>query len=232
MASKSVPRRWLPTLPWCLLRSPDGTTWCRRLEENIDILAAAYRLLAADIHAGTSVAPAAEWLLDNYHLVSAEALAVRRDLPRRYYRTLPKLAARDLLGRARTHQLAIELIRHGDGRIDAERLTRFVMGFQTVAPLTIGELWALPSMLKLALLENLRILIEGILEGRTAREDADRALARLEKGLPMFPLPEPLLSAFVARLRHECANTTRGYRRSPPPSSLHWRTKANCPRRR
>ncbi len=97
--------------------------------------------------------------------------------------------------------MALELIRHGDGRVDTERLTRFVLAFQTVAPLTIGELWAWPSMLKLALLENLRLLTDGFLAGRAARLDADGVVARLERGESPGRLPDPLPSAFVAQLR-------------------------------
>ncbi len=172
-----------------------------RLEGNIRVLNAAYRSLADDVHRGVAVPPAAEWLLDNFHLVESEARAVRHDLPVRYYRKLPKLAAREFSGKARIHAMALELIRHGDGRLDAERLTRFVLAFQTVAPLTIGELWAWPSMLKLALLENLRLLTDGILAGRAARLEADVALARLENGDTAGSLPDPLPSAFVAQLR-------------------------------
>ncbi len=172
-----------------------------RLEENISVLSAAYRILADDVHQGVAVAPAAEWLLDNFHLVESEARAAQHDLPVRYYRKLPKLAAREFLGKARVHAMALELIRHGDGRLDAERLTRFVRAFQTIAPLTIGELWALSSMLKLALIENLRLLTDGIVTGRAARREADAALARLERGEAPAALPEPLPSAFVAQLR-------------------------------
>jgi cyclic beta-1,2-glucan glucanotransferase len=172
-----------------------------RLEGNIRALNAAYRSLADDIHRGIAVTPAAEWLLDNFHLVESEARAVRHDLPARYYRKLPKLAAREFSGNARIHALALELIRHGDGRLDAERLTRFILAFQTVAPLTIGELWAWPSMLKLALVENLRLLTDGFIAGRAARLEADAAFARLEAGETPVPLPDPLPSAFVAQLR-------------------------------
>ena len=173
-----------------------------RLDENLAFLREAYRALADDVHRGVAVAPAAEWLLDNFHLVESEAHAVRHDLPARYYRKLPKLAAREFAGKARVHAMALELIRHGDGRLDAERLTRFVLAFQTVAPLAIGELWAWPSMLKLALLENLRVLTEGILVGREARRRADAALAAMERGSLPGALPDPLHSAFVAQLRH------------------------------
>ncbi|HQT96038.1 MAG TPA: hypothetical protein PK435_15515, partial [Thermoanaerobaculaceae bacterium] len=172
-----------------------------RLDANIRVLNAAYRSLADDVHRGVAIPPAAEWLLDNFHLIESEARAVRHDLPVPYYRKLPKLAAREFEGKARIHAIALELIRHGDGRLDAERLTRFIRAFQTVAPLTIGELWAWPSMLKLALIENLRLLADGILAGRAARLEADAVLARLEKGDPPGPLPAPLPSAFVAQLR-------------------------------
>ncbi len=172
-----------------------------RLEENLRVLSAAYRSFADDVHRGVAVPPAAEWLLDNFHLVESEARAVRHDLPVRYYRKLPKLAAREFAGRARIHAMALELIRTGDGRLDAERLARFVHAFQSVATLTIGELWAWPSLLKLALLENLRLLTDAILEGRTASAQADAALTLVEHGEDPGPLPDPLPSAFVAQLR-------------------------------
>ena len=172
-----------------------------RLEENILVLTAAYRFLADDVRRGVAVPPAAEWLLDNFHLVESEVRAVRHGLPFQYYRKLPKLAAREFSGEARIHAMALELILHSDGRLDADRLTHFLLAFQTVAPLTIGELWAWPIMLKLALIENLRLLMDGIVAGRTARMDADVALARLERGETHRPLPDPLPTAFVAQLR-------------------------------
>ena len=197
-----------------------------RLDANLRVLREAYRLLAGDVRRGDAVDPAAEWLLDNFHLVESEARAVRHDLPSRYYQKLPKLAARELSGKARIHAMALELIRHGDGRLDAERLTRFVLAYQTVAPLTIGELWAWPSMLKLALLENLRILAAGILSGRAARREADAALERLAGGGPPEPLPEPLHSAFVAQLRQRMRES------DPRVSSLHARMEEASPRGR
>jgi cyclic beta-1,2-glucan synthetase len=172
-----------------------------RLDENLVFLRRAYRLLADDVRRGDVVDPAVEWLLDNFHLLETQARAVRHDLPPGYYRKLPKLAAREFSGRARIHAMAPELIRHGDGRLDSERLTRFVLAYQTVAPLTLGELWAWPIMLKLALLENVRILTEGILRARVARLAANDALAQVEAGDPTVELPAPLHSAFVAQLR-------------------------------
>jgi cyclic beta-1,2-glucan synthetase len=172
-----------------------------RLDENLVALRAAYLLLAEDVRRGEIVDPAVEWLLDNFHLLESQARTLKHDLPIRFYRKLPRLAPREFLGLARIHAMAIELIRHGDGRLDAERLTRFVLAYQSVAPLTLGELWAFPIMLKLALLENVRILADRMLEARVARAQAEAALKRVEAGKPPSPLQLPLHSAFVAHLR-------------------------------
>ncbi|MCC6407547.1 MAG: carbohydrate-binding protein [Planctomycetes bacterium] len=172
-----------------------------QLELDLSVLRRAYRVLADDVRNGEIVDPAVEWLLDNFHLLESQARALRHDLPARFYRRLPKLSARELSGQARVYAMAIEFIRHGDGRLDEDRLARFLLAYQSVAPLTLGELWAWPIMLKLALLENLRALTEGILRGRLARRAANAAVARVEAGGAPPRLPETLHSAFVAQLR-------------------------------
>src|SRR5712692_4942881 len=186
-----------------LARGPRSArrAYLRRLKEDERVLRWAYRALADDVHRGEPITPATEWLLDNFHIAEAEFKRVRHDLPPSYHRRLPQLAPRELAGRARIYALAQELIQHSDGRLDPERLVRFVTAFQTVAPLTIGELWAWPSMLKLALIENLRRLAEGILEAREGRLAAERTMARLDRGDgPLPPLPRVLNSAFVVHV--------------------------------
>ncbi|HZR08842.1 MAG TPA: carbohydrate-binding protein, partial [Myxococcales bacterium] len=173
-----------------------------RFDDNGRVLREAYRALAADVHRGEFVTAAAEWLLDNYHLVASEIRDVRQNLPRRYYRELPRLAAREQAGNARVYALAVELIRHSDSRLDRAQLVRWLDAFQTIAPLTIGELWAWPSMLKLALVENLRRLAEESLAARAARWTADAYVAGIDaagKGLPP-PLPRALHPALVVQL--------------------------------
>ena len=96
--------------------------------------------------------------------------------------------------------MALELVRHTDGRFDRGQLVRFMAAYQTVAPLTIGELWAWPSMLKLALIENLRRLAEETLEGRASRLNADRYLDQIVEAGAAGPLPRVLETAYVVRL--------------------------------
>ena len=174
-----------------------------RLDDNDRSLRRAYRTLVGDVRSAEALMPAAEWLLDNFHVVEAELRAVRVSLPRSYYLELPKITSRDLVETGRVYAMAVELIRHSAGRLDLERLTRFVSSFQTLVPLTIGELWAWPTMLKVALIENLRRLAEEILTSRAGRIEADRYLAHFEATAAEGPppdLPDTLPTAYVVRL--------------------------------
>jgi cyclic beta-1,2-glucan synthetase len=160
-----------------------------RFEDDVASLRATYHELADATHAGGAVTPAEEWLLDNYYLVDGEAQVVRKDLPPDYYRTLPRLAGRESGGDARALALALELLRHTDSRLERGQLSRFLSAFQSVAPLSIGELWAWPSLLKLGLLANLRALADEARAARAARRAADAYVARCDAS-PAAALPE------------------------------------------
>ncbi|HMC76201.1 MAG TPA: hypothetical protein VKH34_03685, partial [Vicinamibacterales bacterium] len=173
-----------------------------RFEDNVRVLRGAYRTLADDVRSGVFVAPAADWLLDNFHLIAAEIGGIRRNLPRAYSRTLPALASREHGGEARIYAIAVELVRHSDSRLDRQQLAQFLNSYQRVAPLTIGELWAWPSMLKLALIENLRRLAEELLAGRAARRQADDYVSGADEATGVGPLPADTEPAFTVQLLH------------------------------
>lgn len=97
----------------------------------------------------------AEWLLDNDHIVRQGVRQVRQNLPPGYYRRLPKLDTLALEGYPRAYALARELLKRDDGRLEMGRLLGFVRAYQSAALLTMGELWALPTMLRLGVLEFL-----------------------------------------------------------------------------
>src|SRR5688572_4320429 len=174
-----------------------------RLHDNARVLRHAYRALAHDVRRGEAVPPAAEWLLDNFHLVEGEIREVQKNLPQRYYLELPKIASRELAGMARIHAMALEFVRHSDARFDLPRLTHFISAYQSVAPLTLGELWAWPSMLKLVLIENLRRLAAEIMESRAGEAEAERYFAEFEAisaDGPLPRLPATLSNGFVVQL--------------------------------
>jgi cyclic beta-1,2-glucan synthetase len=173
-----------------------------RFEDNVRVLRAAYRTLADDGRTGQFMVPAADWLLDNFPLVSAELSDIRRNLPRTYARALPVLASPEHQGHARVYVMAMELIRHSDSRLDEPGLIEFLSSYQRIAPLTIGELWAWPSMLKLALVENLRRLADELLDARDARRSAHAYLARADRDAAPRPLPPDASPAFLVELLH------------------------------
>ncbi len=171
-----------------------------RLSDNAKMLRTAYATLAGDVHRGDDITPSAEWLLDHFNLVAGEIRAVRLNLPQAYYRELPRLAQRQWAGHARVYAMALELIRHSDSRLDRSQLVRFMNSYQSVAPLTIGELWAWPSILRLALIENLRRLAEEVLAARESRIAADLTVTHHESGRPLVSLPDSADMPYVVRL--------------------------------
>jgi cyclic beta-1,2-glucan synthetase len=184
----------------------DGHQFFQRLADNSRALRAAYHTLAEDVRRGEPIAPAAEWFLDNFHLLEAEIVGILHHLPRRYYVELPKLAARERTGVTRIQAIALDLIEHSDGRLELDRLTRFITAYQTVAPLTIGELWAWPTMLKAALIDSIRRLIDDTLADRRARiaaavlfRDAE-ARAAERKSVPRVAWAGPSALAYVVEL--------------------------------
>ena len=109
---------------------------------------------AAD--ASIDVGPAGDWLLDNFYVVQEHIREVRESLPRGYYRELPKLAgraARRLSARLRDRDRADRAHR---GRIDLDERRAVRRRVPGVTPLSIGELWAMPAMLRLGLIESVR----------------------------------------------------------------------------
>jgi cyclic beta-1,2-glucan synthetase len=144
----------------------------QRFEENRSAFIKAHRLIADAYRQREAFGSDAEWLLDNFHIVSDALDEIRTDLPGGYYRLLPKLARPPLAGFPRVYIIAVELIAHTDSSLSEVNITRFIQAFQAVAPLTIGELWAVPIMLRLVLVENLRRLAEQIVLSHTSRHHA------------------------------------------------------------
>ncbi|HEY0332419.1 MAG TPA: glucoamylase family protein [Stenotrophomonas sp.] len=151
---------------------PASERLLERLQANERVLEDANVLLNTLVREQRPVTPAGEWLLDNYYLVEEQIQTARRHLPRGYSRQLPSLLKGPSAGLPRVYELSMQAIAHGDGRIDAETLGRFIAAYQSMVPLNLGELWAVPIMLRLGLLENLRRMA-----ARVMRDGADRRLA-------------------------------------------------------
>jgi cyclic beta-1,2-glucan synthetase len=127
-----------------------------RLAENETIIRRSYEDVAKSVRLGHPQTPAAKWLVENFSFIEEQIDQVRLLFPPGYSRQLPVLGSGPLRHYPRVYDLAIELVAHTDGRVDAENIAQFIRAYQTVHPLKLGELWAVPIMASLALVENLR----------------------------------------------------------------------------
>ena len=144
-----------------------------RVKENAAVLLGAYRVCAQAAQAKQTITPAAEWLLDNFHLVEQQLRQIKDDLPPGYYRQLPKLKDGPFGGYPRVFGLTWAYVAHTDSLMSAPILARYVRAYQQVQPLMIGELWAVAITLRIVLIENMRRLAEEIAEGQNLRLQAD-----------------------------------------------------------
>src|SRR5262249_27230761 len=122
---------------------------------------------------GQSSSMSTEWLLDNAYLIQGNIDDFRRNLPASYCKELPVIAEGPQAGLPRVYGIATELIADTDARLDRDSIHTFLQAYQSAAPLTIGELWALPLMLRLNLIECTRRLAFPVERREREREQAD-----------------------------------------------------------
>ncbi|MDB6036635.1 MAG: hypothetical protein JWM99_476, partial [Verrucomicrobiales bacterium] len=151
-----------------------------RLDENERVLRAFNRSTLA-VNPSRAITPAAEWLLDNFYLIEEQIQMARRHLPRGYSRELPRLSNGHSIGLPRVYDIVLELISHVDAQIDADPLSAFIAAYQSVISLKLGELWAIPIMLRLGLIENLQRVATRLAIARNERDLADRWVDRLQQ---------------------------------------------------
>jgi cyclic beta-1,2-glucan glucanotransferase len=205
-------------------RNPaDERTLVPRVRENGRVLHEAHKLIGNAARQRLAITAAAEWLLDNFHVIEDQLRDIRNHLPASYYRKLPKLADGPLRGYPRVYGLAWAIVAHTDSRFDPVWLIRFVHAYQRVQPLTIGELWAVPISLRIVMVENLRRLSVRMVGSQMARQGADEFVDELPPGVGTQPADlierairnlrsATLWPAFavqlVKRLRYQAAGTT------------------------
>lgn len=182
----------------------------KRLAENEEILFEVTNLLHDAVRDKKAITPAGEWLLDNFFLIEDQVKIGKKYLPKGYSKALPRLSNGVSNGFPRVYDIAIQIISHSDGRVDMAGLTHFISAYQKESHLTIGELWAVPIMLRLALLENLSRVAARIAVDRNDAELAadwgDRVIQTAEENpkdlvlviADMARSNPPMVSAFVA----------------------------------
>ena len=171
----------------------------KRLADNEEILLEVHNLLTASAKENKRITPAGEWLLDNFYLIEEQIYTGKKHLPKGYSKGLPQLSKGPSAGLPRVYDLAVELISHSDGRVDLKSLNSFTSSYQQVSELKLGELWAIPIMLRLALIENLRRLAALIAKNRINKNLADYWADQMTETAEKDPKSLILVIADMAR---------------------------------
>ncbi|MBL6988066.1 MAG: phosphorylase, partial [Methylobacter sp.] len=181
-----------------------------RVRENSRLLFEAYKSIGKAAREHRAITPAAEWLLDNFHVIEEQINDINLYFPEKFYKQLPKLAGGFLSGYPRVYGIAWALVAHTDSRFSPEQLACFIRAYQEVQPLSIGELWAIPITLRIVMIENLRRLALKVMRSQAGRQLADDLIDQPDRVdfpiktgiLPAKPLRQAFAVQIVQRL-HE-----------------------------
>ena len=187
--------------------TPQTATFFPRLKSNVDVLYETHRYIGLHANTGYDISPAAEWLLDNFHLIEAQLKEIHEGLPRSYFKSLPILIDEPLAGLPRIYGIAWAYVAHTDGAFNEELLIRFLTAYQETREINLSEIWALPTTLRVVLVENLRRVAERVATHKAAREIANlccdnlesMTIASLDKLLVLLQL-RGVGSAFLAQM--------------------------------
>ena len=158
-----------------------GPTFFPRLQSNIAVLREAHTFIGMQASNGYDVSPAAEWLLDNFHLIESQLQEVHEAMPASYFRKLPTLRDAPLQGLPRIYGVAWAFVAHTDGAFDESLLVEFLDAYQESRELKLSEIWALPTTLRVVLIENLRRLAERVASNKAARELANIGFDQMDR---------------------------------------------------
>jgi cyclic beta-1,2-glucan synthetase len=216
------------------VKAPRRTTFFPRIRDNIRVLREAHAYIGLQEVSGNHVSPAGEWLLDNFHVVLAQIKEIHDGLPLRYFRDLPVLAQAHLEGLPRVYGIAWAFVAHTDSAFDDALLVDFLRAYQQSRELNLGELWALPTTLRVVLIENLRRLSERVAATKAARDMANLWCDQMQDGKAVHVrllldcmaargVARPFALQVMQRVQSETLTTpapsSRSSRKRPPTTS-------------
>ncbi|MDF2882101.1 MAG: NdvB [Clostridiaceae bacterium] len=158
--------------------SATSRTNCRRkviksLKDSYDKILKCYLYIDKNTKNKRELVPAEEWLLDNLYLIEREYKDILHSMPGYYYKNLPTINKGIMKNYPRIYHIAVELVSHTDGRVDEDIIESFINAYQESTILTSGELWALPIMIRIALIQNIGKVSEKIVFSEEEKREAD-----------------------------------------------------------
>lgn len=159
---------------------PNILTWpLARMNENYKFIFSVYKDLNNEVMQKRTVPPTAEWLLDNFYVIEEQVNSIRRDLSKKAYYQLPILKKGRFEGYARVFAIAMELVAHADGQIEENSMLKYLEEYQSRHILFDREIRVIPTMIRLALIENIRTISEETKETQKQWNIADEIVGKL-----------------------------------------------------
>jgi len=144
-----------------------------RLNSNFKLIQIACADLNENLLKKEDVPAPAEWLLDNFYIIESQVSVLRSELRRKEYLRLPVLQSGPYKGYARVYVMAVELIAGSNNSLDDTALMSYFMAYQSKNILLEREVRALPIVLRLVNIEDIRYLCEDIIAEVKSRKRAD-----------------------------------------------------------
>ncbi|OQB16078.1 MAG: N,N'-diacetylchitobiose phosphorylase [Firmicutes bacterium ADurb.Bin193] len=153
-----------------------------RMTENYRYISATYRRLGDIVSSGHRITGADEWLLDNFYIIEEQTKDLLQNIQKKYFKRLPLIKEGQYSGYPRIFAIALEFVSHTDSTVTQQSIIDFINEYQKTTYLSDMEIWSLSSMLKIALIENIRHLCVQINKTHTQYSQARSAVSEvLEK---------------------------------------------------
>lgn len=150
------------------------------LKDSKDVLTETYRALSKIVKSGREISSASKWLMDNFYIIQEQTVQIASDFPKAYQKSLPILTEGEYKGYPRVYEIIRNLLTHTDNVLDNEVLLQYILAYQEEETLKLGELWAIPIMLRLFLIEILAEKASRILDQKHISNEVDNFLKEIE----------------------------------------------------
>ena len=113
---------------------------------------------------GNSLTFASEWMLDNYYIIKRTFQQISQDMPTSFYNQLPKLMDNSLKDLPRIYVIGCAELSSQKYLLNMEDMQDTLIKVQQDVTLTMGELWALPIILRYRLIQILAQVLVSVIQ--------------------------------------------------------------------
>ncbi|HSP83131.1 MAG TPA: glucoamylase family protein, partial [Gillisia sp.] len=151
------------------------------LEDSKQILTETYRTLSKVVKSEREISSASKWLMDNFYIIQEQTVQIAADFPKAYQKSIPILTEGEYVGYPRVYEIIRNILTHTDNVLDNEVLLEYIQAYQKEETLKLGELWAIPIMIRLFLIQILAEKASRILNQKHISIEVENFIKEIEK---------------------------------------------------